>query len=1283
MLSAKGLLSCFLVLSAIMSQAQDFKAITDHISAPCKALDLSGEWQASPALPSSQEIPQDSWRSVTVPGKHSGLFTKEKDCVYFRKDFNLTESRGQKVFAAFERVTDRAEVFVNGQRAGESEDGYFPFKIDISAWVKEGSNSLVVKVYGTRNVSGKRPEGMNWLYAQFVGMPFPVHVETRGEVYTEDVFIQPSAGDVKSLKTEITVRNGSSSEKDIEVIASCGKEFSHQPVKLKLKSGESRKIAMNDLWANPKLWTPDSPNLYYMDIKISSGGKLIDFYRQRFGFREIKVQLADIFLNGMKLLHRRCSLLAYIDQNKEETMDETIKLLRERGFNGYRLHLGSSYRIIRKSDEAGWLVCPESGLCSPKANEVEPEFWAAAEKHLLSMVGTFKNNPSVIYWALSNEFAGTYMKGTDEEKFKANMKMCELGKKVETADPTRIWTCSGDVESGAVREHGPAPALSFHYAWQPAKIHNMLPNTAYWLTDGMKPWQGVAWDQKKPIMLSEDLYPPYSLNPPYGMASWAGDRAFDLDKGFYDAWADAYRMLCDGYYYAGISVWNPWGSGETIKENPLFKNRVLMPSFHISVPDGSNFYSDQLIEKRLKIYNQTFTDEDLVLCSLMGEENKGKTAEFRLKGGDFKEMILVFSDKATDKPKKRTEVHILKRKSSGEELCRTVKNFWIFPETDVKVPANSALLSGDGTFPVSLNFTSGQYSSLKDALKSKPSLLLIYNWKPAKEDSALLDSAVRNGLKVLWLEAEASGNMPLKLDAAHKAAFAFKRNFTDKVLSSIDEDWLKEWGSKKLVSVSSAYKPDLSDMDILLDCGSQGGLTHSPLIRVPRGNGYYLICQIPLASEYHKDASAPYLLNLLLQSLSAEWKPRELKPYSSSGSVRAALDKAGVAYAKENGNVLLLSGRETLNSNEIAKAAESGRTVIISGINPESAGLLSKLTGREIKLEKAVLRQVLRKEASALSDGLSNDDLCWMKGYDIYDMLIKKLKGQTPKEIKTPLMAEYKMTVSGEPVESPFEPAVLISIPYGKGKLVISSVLWEDQALTDPVRSTRYIAALLKGSGCRVTAGHDTETVPVDISKAANRDFWHRPEISRPGWFGNAKDDMRYFPVNVTGNDPVLNMPQPPEKFPEEAVNYAGFDFKMTDPAKNSGKSCIVLAKTESVNLKINSLCESLLMLGALSNMLPAGSEAANVKFIYADGTSSNAVIKAGVELDGYQYYRDIEKGVCAWTGRTPSRQDAVIWCWKLKNPEPRKLVASIRIESISDASIAIAGISLEKIRKN
>lgn len=1270
-----------------------FQPMLGHVIAPRTAVDLDGIWEAA-ASPAAETTPPaaDGWQLVLVPDSHSGLFSRDKGAVWFKRTLKLDSLvPNSRYLLRFERVTDSCDVFVNGAKAGSSDDGHGPFAMDVTAALKTGANELLVKVYSpaAANAAGHRPEGFNWLYGGFTGIPYPVYLERAGETLVEDVQIIATLFPEPSLEARVQVRNGGAAPRKAALRAKSGGDFEASSPEFELAPGQTSTIVLKKAWPNPKLWWPHDPQLLNLDVSVVSGGAVVDAYRQRFGFRELKAKGPDILLNGVKVMQRRNSVIPYWNFTTDSRLREEIAQSRANGHNGWRLHGGfASPRIANVCDEEGWLLAPEGALCSPKPNQVAADFWPAAKQHIESMVKSMRDNPSVLYWCLSNEFVN-YMNGADDgQKAAANAAMLALGRRAEELDPTRVWTCSGDCELAGMGKHGPAPTLSFHYAWQPSKLHNMIPNTVDWLDKGLAPWQGIVWDRTKPLMLSEDIYPPYGFDIPNGHCQWAGDSVCEPERGVYKAWFDAIRMLAAGYYQSGVSVWNPWATGPMSKDNPLFQFGQPMPDFLIACRDlPLNVDAGSHVAKTFTLHNKTFkTLQGTLKASLRlnGKELQALERPCVVPAGGFTSLELAFDIPKLPAPA-LPQWQTTLSDATGAVAAAQSWTIPAFPKRTVAAPAGCALLWTPGCLDA-VSFPGGRFDTLKAALAARPASLALVGQKLDNAAAAALRDFVNAGGKALLVESRPSGALPLRLDATAKAAFAFVRTPADPAVKGVDDAMLRLWGPERLACQSSFLKPSEGDSEILIDSGY--GLSYTPLARVRCGSGYYLLCQLPVASAFAGEPAARHLLQTILNSLAVPLPSRAARAALAADSpprLADALRKAAIAVSDDakKAPLLILDGTARLSPAQlelIKQRADKSLGTLVDGLTGENAAALSALLGAELKLSASSARQLLRNRTSPLSGGISNLELCWFEGDEFYSMVNQGLAGRAYQPKGEPMLGgELACSVAG--TEAPFTPSGLLSIPFRNGRLLVSTVKWDAFATKMPNKARAYIAALLRNSGCRLDNGASTPRVhvPLDLAAAANRGFWNRPDAKAPGWFGDPKDDLRYFPVNVTGNDPVLNMPQPPERFPEGLLNFAGVDFKVLNPELNGGRSCLVLQPKETAGFAADGGAASLWMLGALGAMRPEGAKAATVTFTYANGTSDSRELKAGAELNGYQYPTPASRGVCAWIGPSPSRSDIVLWCWNVPVPHPGKQLGRVAISVDGDAALGLVACSLER----
>ncbi len=1259
-----------------------FTAILDHVTSPRQARDLSGIWSYAV----KKEGQSANWQPVLVPDHHTQIMAGAgKDSVLFKTSFELDQVQPDKLYQLmFERANHRAVVQVNGKPAGEHEGGFFPFMIDISKCVKEGANELIVEIHGPKTVENLLqdwPQGWNWYYPLYAGIPYPIHLEIMNRIHIGDIFVKPrNAGrDNPVLQAEITLINATKSAQTVSLSGKIGDEWSTDLNDITISAESEKTVMLEKAWAKPRLWWPHDPHLYKLELSIPG----TDAYIQEFGFREIAVEGHQLVLNGVPFMHRRSSPIIYWPLTAAENgLRNQYELQKSYGINGGRLHSSANLRAIREADRCGFLLSPESGINEPRANTVSEKYWPNAEQHLRDMVKAYRNNPSVIYWCISNEFAGFYMKGTAAEKLKADEKMMQLGKLVENLDPTRIWTASGDGSlGGGPGKPGPAPTLSFHYAWQPVKAHCMLPNSVYWLEEKLRPWQGIIWDKSKPLMLSEDMHPPYCLAPPHGMAWYAGNAAYDYyHDGITKAWYDAYFMLVDGYYFSEVAVWNPWATAPTTAGNELYKLGQLMPDFHIALrKHNTTAFGGGEFTTPAYFYNQTFKAEKATFTSLLkdgGNIVSRKEERLNLEPGKRFDYSLSLPMPVV-KQKTALRWQGTLTGENGRVLAEKTIDFSIYPTlTEINAPAGTALYDPEQKIPSSFKFDLGRYKSLAQALAAKPANLVFYESQIRPEDGKLLDQAVKNGINVLIFELNPDGWKPIRCDKQGQAAFAFVRAPHDPVMKNITSSDLKLWGAKNLSVHSAIPKPASGNYDISADCGSGQG--RAAILRLYRGYGNFLICQLPAVSQLREEPAAGFVLGELIREF-ANIPHKPIRTINISvdrnGALANALKQLEVnADSGKTSSLMLADGSYAWSEDEISamkKCLDSGGTLIINELTPENLAAANALTGDQLQLEPSKEWSFVSTMASEL-DGIANADLYWVKNtIEIFNRNSKARVQKSTQPFTSKELPAANYLVRGSRGESLLEPSAAAVWNLKRGKVVVCNLLWKDFVSSQKQYVARFIGTVLRNQQAIVALDKALpEYIQLDISTLANRGFWHQTENKVPGWFGQADDDMRYFPVNVTGIDPVLKLPQPKDEFPETLQNFSGIDFRLVNPEKNNSKSCIVMAKNQSATIPVNRKSRNLWFLGAAAQMLTKGADALEITWRYQDGSTAVQLARGGIELQGYHYVSPVENGSAAWIGPNPSRTDAVIWVWPQRNPQPEKTVKEIVLKAVEPMAV-------------
>jgi beta-galactosidase len=374
-----------------------------------------------------------TWDSANLPHSFSlPYFAADRFYVgygWYRKHFNVSEAwSGKRVNLEFDGVFQVAEVFVNGRRVGEHKGGYTGFTFDITDTVKTGDNVAAVRVNnnwdprlapraGEHTFSGGIYRNVRLVITA------PVHVAWYGTSVTTPQVSKESA--TVNVKTEVV--NDSDTAKSVTV-----KTYAEDVNGKTVAQMESTQTIAADSTttfnqtsspiANPKLWSPEHPNLYSVKSVVLDDDKPVDDYTSPLGFRWFKFTADQgFFLNGEHLYFKGANVhqdhAGWGDAVADSGFFRDVKMMKDIGFDFIRgSHYPHAPAFSKACDELGMLFWSENcfwgttGFRSPWASSAyptnpadEPDFEASVKASLRDMIRIHRNHPSIIVWSMCNE----------------------------------------------------------------------------------------------------------------------------------------------------------------------------------------------------------------------------------------------------------------------------------------------------------------------------------------------------------------------------------------------------------------------------------------------------------------------------------------------------------------------------------------------------------------------------------------------------------------------------------------------------------------------------------------------------------------------------------------------------------------------------------------------------------------------------------------------------------------------------------------------------------------
>ena len=315
--------------------------------------------------------------------------------IWYRRLFTYTRKKSSdRIFIYFGAVNYEADVYLNGKKLGKHIGGFTPFQFEITELLKEGNNSVVVKVDNKRQRDGVPTLNTDWW--NYGGITRDVIIVEVPETFIADYFIQPAKGKNNLISGYVRL-NGPDKAQKVKVEIPELKSITEVTTD---KDGLAKiEIPVKNLIP----WSPENPKLYQVNISTAS-----ETVSEKIGFRTIETRGADILLNGKPVFLRGISI------HEENPMRggraysaEDARLLlgwaKELGCNYVRLaHYPHNENMARVADEMGILVWEEIPVYWTIRWD-NPATYANAEDQLTALIARDRNRASVIIWSMANE----------------------------------------------------------------------------------------------------------------------------------------------------------------------------------------------------------------------------------------------------------------------------------------------------------------------------------------------------------------------------------------------------------------------------------------------------------------------------------------------------------------------------------------------------------------------------------------------------------------------------------------------------------------------------------------------------------------------------------------------------------------------------------------------------------------------------------------------------------------------------------------------------------------
>ncbi len=392
-----------------------------------RSLDLPHDWAVELPFVRDEELESHGFKPL-------GRRYPETSVGWYRRAFDIPkEDFGRRIVIEFDGAFRSALVFFNGYFIGRNDNGYAPFRFDLTDFVNYGSrNFLVVRMDASF--------GDGWFY-EGAGIYRHVWLTKTDALHLGqwESDVRPTVkGNLATLSLGTTVQNegrqAGSCRVRWQIFDAAGKAVAtpDEAQQSLVPEGSATFTAAANI-QNPTLWSPETPNLYSAVVTVESGGKTRDAERISFGIRDIKWD-ADkgFFLNGKSVkIKGTCNHQDHAGVGAalpDRLQHYRVAVLKEMGSNAVRTsHNMPTPEWVEACDRLGMMM-----MCETRMMSSTPEGMAQLE----AMVKRYRNSPSIILWSMGNE------EGVLEKNPQGECVIDDMLARTHTLDPTRLCTAA-------------------------------------------------------------------------------------------------------------------------------------------------------------------------------------------------------------------------------------------------------------------------------------------------------------------------------------------------------------------------------------------------------------------------------------------------------------------------------------------------------------------------------------------------------------------------------------------------------------------------------------------------------------------------------------------------------------------------------------------------------------------------------------------------------------------------------------------------------------------------
>ncbi len=323
-------------------------------------LNLNGVWAFRPD-PANEGL-AENWAqdpprfasSMRVPFPWQTGDAETASVGWYRRAFTVpSDWPAQTVWLHTEGIGGEAQIWIGGKQVGSASSGFHPAEFDVTDVLSPGAESeIIVRVEDGPNSTQSGLIGTVWLEGRprtyisaldFRTIPdgnswaLEARVAVRSPGATADVTLNSSDPDLGAGSAAVTIEDG---------------------------SGEALiRLAVS----NAQLWSPESPNLYPLTIRVTGSGDEADVVQSAVGLRTIEQDGRRVLINGQPQYFRGIAAPSGVAES-DENLRASLERIKTLGFNLLYAPSGIEPRMHYWANQLGlWTLAADDARNGPSA----------------------------------------------------------------------------------------------------------------------------------------------------------------------------------------------------------------------------------------------------------------------------------------------------------------------------------------------------------------------------------------------------------------------------------------------------------------------------------------------------------------------------------------------------------------------------------------------------------------------------------------------------------------------------------------------------------------------------------------------------------------------------------------------------------------------------------------------------------------------------------------------------------------------------------------------------